>query len=308
MEFKDYYDVLGVKPDADAAAIKSAYRKLARKYHPDVSKEPGAEDKFKSVNEAYEVLKEKDKRRAYDEVRAGGYRGGDSFRPPPDWSQEFNFGDGQGRGAAQDDPAFSDFFESLFGARARAGAAGGQRAHARRRGRDVRARISIDLPTAYAGGRTRVSLHDRSRGERTLEVNIPAGIESGKTIRLAGQGEPGIGGAKAGDLLLEVDVQADKLYQLDGRTVRSTLALAPWEAALGAKVAVPTLGGAVQMNIPAGSQSGRTLRLKGRGLPGKPPGDQLVTLEIMLPMAGDDASKAAFTALHEAFPDFDPRA
>lgn len=307
MEFKDYYDILGVKADADAAAIKGAYRKLARKYHPDVSKEAGAEDKFKSVNEAYEVLKDTEKRRAYDEVRAGGYRGGDSFRPPPDWGQEFHFGDGQARGSAQDDAAFSDFFESLFGARAGT-AQRGQRAHARRRGRDVRARINIDLHLAYAGGRTRVSLHDASRGERTLEVSIPAGIESGKTIRLAGQGEPGIGGGAAGDLLLEVDVRAEKPFQLDGRTVRSTLALAPWEAALGTKVAVPTLGGDVQMNIPAGSQGGRTLRLKGRGLPGKPPGDQLVTLEIALPTADGDGGKAAFTALREAFPDFDPRA
>ncbi|HET6631225.1 MAG TPA: DnaJ C-terminal domain-containing protein [Rhodanobacteraceae bacterium] len=302
MEFKDYYDILGVKPEADAAAIKSAYRKLARKYHPDVSKEAGAEDKFKSVNEAYEVLKDTEKRRAYDQVRAGGYRGGDAFRPPPDWSQEFDFGSGRGQPA--DDAVFSDFFETLFGARA----AASRRGHAQRRGRDVHARIGISLATAYAGGRTRVALQDAVRGERTLDVSIPAGIESGKSIRLAGQGEAGIGGGPAGDLLLEVDVQAQPPFRLEGRDVHLVLPLAPWEAALGAKVAVPTLGGEVQMNIPASSQHGRTLRLKGRGLPGKPPGDQLVMLEVALPTATSDADKAAFEAFREAFPGFNARA
>jgi curved DNA-binding protein len=298
MEFKDYYDILGVKPDADEAAIKAAYRKLARKYHPDKNKDPGAEEKFKAANEAQEVLLDKEKRRAYDELRAGGYRGGDQFRPPPDWGREFHWSDDGGG-----DSGFSDFFESLF---SRAGASrGGGFRQPPRRGQDVRARIGIDLPLAYHGGATRVSLHDPQRGERTLEVKIPAGIESGKVIRLAGQGSPGAAGA--GDLLLEVEIRDSAEFRLDGRNVRSTLVVAPWEAALGAKLPVHTLGGTVTLNVPAGSQGGRTLRLKGRGLPGNAAGDQLVTLEIRLPTAVSAEDKAAYAALRDAFPGFDPR-
>ncbi|HET8900061.1 MAG TPA: DnaJ C-terminal domain-containing protein [Rhodanobacteraceae bacterium] len=302
MEFKDYYDILGVKPESSEAEIKAAYRKLARKYHPDRNKEAGAEDKFKAANEAQEVLLDKEKRRAYDQLRAGGYRAGDQFRPPPDWGQEFHWsGDGAGAGG---DAGFSDFFESLF-ARAGANRGGGAYRQPPRRGQDVRARIGIDLALAYSGGKTRVSLQDPMRGERTLEVTIPAGIESGKTIRLAGQGSHGPAGS--GDLLLEVEIRDSAGFHLDGRDVRNTLAVAPWEAALGAKVPVPTLGGAVTLNIPAGSQSGRTLRLKGRGLPGAVAGDQLVTLEIRLPTAASEADKAAYAALRDAFPGFDPR-
>lgn len=298
MEFKDYYDILGVKPEAEAGAIKSAYRKLARKYHPDVSKEAGAEDKFKAVNEAYEVLKDKEKRAAYDQVRSGGYRDGDRFRPPPDWGHEFGHGGGGG-GA---DPAFSDFFDSLFGQ-----AAGGRRQAPAQRGQNVRAGISIDLSLAYSGGSTRVALHDQHGAERVLEVKIPAGIESGKTIRLASQGHPGFGGAPSGDLLLEITVRDDPQFKLEGRNVRHILFLAPWEAALGTSVPVPTLGGTVDLNIPAGSQSGRVLRLKGRGLPGKPPGDQLVALEVRLPETTSDSDKAAYAAFKDAFSGFNPR-
>jgi curved DNA-binding protein len=306
MEFKDYYDVLGVKSDASEADIKSAYRKLARKYHPDKNKDAGAEDKFKSVKEAYEVLKDKQKRASYDELRAGGYRGGDSFRPPPGWGQaqgggaQFDFGGG---GAGGGD--FSDFFESLFG---RAAAGHGRARQARpMRGRDVNAKIEITLTMAYAGGSTRVGLHDGTGGERMLEVKIPAGIESGKVIRLAGQGQPGMAGGPAGDLMLEVDIRPDPRFELDGRNVSTMLPIAPWEAALGAKVSVPTLGGRVDLSVPPGSQSGRKLRLKGRGLPGKPAGDQLVTLQVHVPTPRSDADKAAYESLQQAFPDFDPR-
>lgn len=295
MEFKDYYDILGVKPDASEAEIKAAYRKLARQYHPDKNKEAGAEDKFKAVNEANEVLRDKEKRRAYDQVRAGGYRGGEQFRPPPGFGQGFDFGDAG-------DGDFSDFFESLFG---RGGHRGQPRA---RRGRDVQAQVQVDLQTAFDGGRTRVALHDGHGNERVLEVKIPAGIQPGQVIRLSGQGQAGAAGGPNGDLLLEVAIRDDNRFKLDGRNVLHVLPIAPWEAALGATVPVPTLGGTVDLRIPAGSQSGRKLRLKGRGMPGPQPGDQLVELSIRTPPADDDKQRKAYEALHKQFADYDPRA
>ena len=298
MEFKDYYEILGVKPEASEAEIKAAYRKLARKYHPDKNKDAGAEEKFKSINEANEVLKDAEKRRSYDQLRAGGYRQGEQFRPPPGWQ-----GQGQGFGDGGDGD-FSDFFESLFGR----GAAGGQRGQAHpRRGRDVQASVQIDLQTAFDGGRTRLAMHDPSGGERVLEVKIPAGIQPGQVIRLSGQGQSGMAGGPNGDLLLEVGVRDDARFRLDGRTVVHVLPIAPWEAALGATIPVPTLAGAVDLRIPAGSQSGRKLRLKGRGMPGVHPGDQLVELSIRAPVADNDDQRAAYEALREQFKDYDPR-
>lgn len=297
MEFKDYYDILGVKPDASEAEIKAAYRKLARQYHPDKNKEAGAEDKFKAINEANEVLRDKEKRRAYDQVRAGGYRGGEQFRPPPGFGQGFDFGDGAGEGD------FSDFFESLFGR-----GAGGHRGQPRaRRGRDVQAQVQIDLQTAFDGGRTRVALHDSHGNERVLEVKIPAGIQPGQVIRLSGQGHAGAAGGPSGDLLLEVAIRDDARFRLDGRNVLHVLPIAPWEAALGATVPVPTLAGTVDLRIPAGAQSGKKLRLKGRGMPGTPPGDQLVELSIRTPPADDDKQRKAYEALHKHFADYNPR-
>ena len=299
MEFKDYYDILGVKPDASEAEIKAAYRKLARQYHPDKNKEAGAEDKFKAVNEANEVLRDKEKRRAYDQVRAGGYRGGEQFRPPPGFGQGYDFGDG---GAGEGD--FSDFFESLFGR----GAGGGHRGQPRaRRGRDVQAQVQIDLQTAFDGGRTRVALHDSHGNERVLEVKIPAGIQPGQVIRLSGQGHAGAAGGPSGDLLLEVAIRDDARFKLDGRNVLHVLPITPWEAALGATVPVPTLAGTVDLRIPAGAQSGKKLRLKGRGMPGTSPGDQLVELSIRTPPAEDEKQRKAYDALHKHFADYNPR-
>lgn len=296
MEFKDYYKTLGVEPEASADEIRRAYRKLARQYHPDRNKEAGSEDRFKEIGEAYEALKDPEKRKHYDQVRAGGWRGGDNFEPPPGWTGGVRgggqAGDGQGFGGFGD---FSDFFESLFGG----GLGGGARRQVRAKGRDINASIEIDLDTAFNGGKRRLTL-DRGGQRQSLEVNIPAGVTPGRKIRLAGQGEPGIGGGPPGDLLMEVRIAPHPIFSLDGRNVLVDLPIAPWEAALGAKVRVPTLGGKVTMNVPAGSSSGSRMRLKGRGLPGKPAGDQIVNLKVVVPKPRSERERALYEELAEA--------
>ncbi|PPJ43951.1 MULTISPECIES: DnaJ C-terminal domain-containing protein [unclassified Pseudoxanthomonas] len=294
MQFKDYYAVLGVEPSAGDAEIKTAYRRLARKYHPDVSKEAGAEDQFKAVNEAYEALRDPQKRAAYDQLRARGYRPGEEFRPPPDFgrggpgSQDFDFeeifgGAGGGGGGA----GFSDFFEGLFGRRGRAEQAtprGPQGA------RDSRAKLAVPLQAVHDGGSVRVNVNGRQ-----LDVRVPTGVKPGQVIRLAGQGSQG------GNLLLEVEYAPHPQFEVDGRNIIHVLSLTPWQAALGASVSVPTLGGAVELKIPPDSDSGRKLRLRGRGLPGTPPGDQIVELEITAPRAETDEQRKAYAALAGAF-------
>ena len=296
MEFKEYYGVLGVEPSAGDAEIKTAYRRLARKYHPDVSKEAGAEDKFKAVNEAYEALRDPEKRKAYDQLRAGGYRPGDQVRPPPggfrggpgghpDFDEIFA-GGGAGGG-------FSDFFESMFG-RGRTGPRGPQAGGQPRDG-TTRAKLAVPLESVYAGGSVRIGVNGR-----TLEVRVPKGIKPGQSIRLARQGNSG------GDLLLEIEYAAHPQFEVDGRNVIHVLPVAPWEAALGATLSVPTLGGSVELKIPADSEAGRKLRLRGRGLPGGAQGtdgDQIVELEILAPRAHDDAQRAAYATMRDAFGD-----
>ena len=308
MEFKDYYKVLEVARDASADDIKKSYRKLARKFHPDVSKEPQAEEHFKQVQEAYEVLKDPEKRAAYDELGAN-YGAGQQFRPPPDWGSRFEF-----RGEPGGDAGFSDFFSSLFGDRSPFGGSG-RSSGFRGRGEDSHAQLDVTLEEAYAGAQKTIEL---SRPEvvggrvqtraRTLRVSIPAGVAEGQMIRLAGQGSAGMGSeSPSGDLYLKVHVLPHELYELEGRDVTITVPIAPWEAALGQSVSVPTLGGPVDMKIPAAARAGSRLRLRGRGLPGDPPGDQYVVLKIVVPPVTSARAKELYEQL-KAESAFDPRA
>jgi curved DNA-binding protein len=315
MEFKDYYEIMGVKRDASQDEIKRAYRKLARKYHPDVSKEPDAEARFKEVGEAYEVLKDPEKRAAYDQLGAN-WKAGQEFRPPPGWDQGFEFHGGGYTGG--DAASFSDFFEELFG---RAGYSqagsrpGGTYQEYSARGEDAHARVLIDLEDAYHGAQRTITLKHTELGpdgrpqikERTLNVKIPKGVKEGQHLRLAGQGSPGLGKGKAGDLYLEIAFKPHPLYRVEGKDVYLDLPVAPWEAALGAKVKVPTPTGVVDLSIPAQSKGGQKLRLKGKGIPGKPAGDFYVVLQIALPPADTEQAKAAYKAFAEAVP-YNPRA
>jgi curved DNA-binding protein len=310
VEFKDYYKVMGVARDATEAQIKQAYRRLARKYHPDVSKEPDAEARFKEVGEAYEVLRSAEKRAAYDRLGSGP-RPGEDFRPPPDWGSGFEFS-GAGPGAGETSADYSEFFETLFG---RGGPARGRRGFDGGHGEDHHARVLLDLEATLTGGARTLTLrvpeidaegHIVVR-DRVLNVQVPKGILPGQTIRLAGQGAPPHGEGKAGDLYIEIEFQPHPLYRIEGRDLYLELPVAPWEAALGATVKTPTPGGVVELKIPAGSHAGSKLRLKGRGIPSSPSGDLYVALQIALPAAVDDKAKSAYRALADAAP-FNPRA
>jgi curved DNA-binding protein len=304
MEFRDYYQVMDLPRDASADDIKRAYRRLARKYHPDVSKEADAEDRFKELGEAYEVLRDAEKRAAYDAL-GKNWKDGQEFRPPPDWQQSFHMGEESFGGGA----GFSDFFESLFGGGGRAGA----QFHAR--GQDLRVRIPLTLDEAYEGTTRTLNLAvpevDASgrvtRRERTLSVKIPAGVAEGQRIRLPAQGGQGVGRGPAGDLYATIELLPHRYFRAVDRDIHLDLSVAPWEAALGATVQVPTLGGRVDLKIPKNAQGDQKLRLKGRGLPGKPPGDQLVTLKIVLPPATTPEGTALYEKMAQTMP-FNPRA
>ncbi len=310
MEFKDYYGVLGVAPGATQDEIRKAFRRLARKYHPDVSKEPDAEARMKEINEANAVLSDPEKRAAYDRLRQG-YRAGQEFRPPPDWDAGFEF---SGRGFSADEAAdFSDFFAELFG-----GFGGGHgfrdHARARARGEDHHAKVILDIADSFTGATRQITLRvprldERGRltlDERTLNVKIPRGVRAGQIIRLAGQGSPGFAGGPPGDLLLEVHFRADPRLRAEGRDVVMALPLAPWEAALGAIVPVDTPAGPLKVRIPPGARGGQQLRVRGKGLPSEPPGDLLLDLVIVVPPADTPRARELYETMAREFA-FDPR-
>ncbi|SOE87670.1 curved DNA-binding protein [Burkholderia sp. YR290] len=309
MKYKDYYAILGVERTVTQEDIKRAYRKLARKYHPDVSMHSDAEERFKELGEAYEVLKDPEKRAAYDRLGTQ-WRSGEDFQPPPNWDEGFEFsGTGDEAGAHAD---LKDFFEAMFGsaraAQPRQGPSGAM-------GQDHHAKVFIDIEDAYRGAQRAISLQlpvidDQghvSLQSRTLNVSIPKGMRAGQHLRLAGQGGAGVGAGPAGDLYLEIAFRAHPRFRVDGGDVLLDLPVAPWEAALGAHVTVPTPDGLVEMTVPMGSAGGRRLRLKGKGIPGNPPGDLYVILNIVLPPADSEPAKAAYNAMRQAF-NFDPRA
>src|SRR5277367_5518061 len=300
---------MGVSRDATETQIKQAYRKLARKYHPDVSKEKDAEARFKELGEAYEVLKSAEKRAAYDQL-GQGHSTGEDFRPPPDWGTGFEF---SGAGGRESD--YSDFFESLFGGQGRPGSGRSRGAFHPGRGEDHHAKVLLDLDATLRGGARQLTLRVPEidaegrlmSKDRVLNVQVPKGILAGQHIRLAGQGARPQGEGTSGDLFIEVEFQPHPLYRVDGRDLYLDLPVAPWEAALGATVKTPTPTGTVDLKIPPGSHAGSKLRLKGRGIPATPPGDFYVVLQIALPPGNDDKAKAAYAAMAAALP-FNPRA
>jgi curved DNA-binding protein len=291
MQYRDYYAVLGLQRGALGDDVKRAYRKLAHKYHPDVSKERNAEAKFKELQEAYEVLRDPEKRAAYDQL-GPGYRSGQQFRPPPDWEQRFH---ARG-GSFSEGTGFSDFFSTLFGGSA-AGAGAGAGAPSRPEA-DASV-LEVSLEEAYAGTKRRVNVNDNGRA-RPLDVQIPPGVSDGQTLRVSG-----VGTRPA--MLFRVRLRPHSIFSTQARDVLLELPVAPWEVGLGTKIAVPTLGGTVELTIPPGAQSGQKLRLRGRGLPGNPTGDQIVTIKLVTPAAESPKAREIYERMKREL-QFDPRA
>ncbi len=313
VQYKDYYEILGVPRNATQEEIQRAYRKLARKYHPDVNKEPGAEEKFKEINEAYEVLKDPEKRKRYDQLGAH-WKAGQEFTPPPGWDIHFDFGSGGGVediffGGFGGESGFSDFFEMLFG--------GARRKHRARQnystggftwvrdGSDQEATIRISLEDAYRGTTKTITL---PHNNKTYEVKIPRGILPGQKIRLAGQGSPGMGGGRSGDLYLRVEIEPHPVFRLEGRDLYMDLPVTPWEAALGGDISVNTLDGSVTVKIPPGTQSGQKLRLRGKGMPNPKgvPGDLYAVIQIKVPKHLTSEERRLFEELKRVS-QFNPR-
>ena len=314
MEFVDYYKVMGLEEDASAEDIKRTYRKLARKYHPDVSKEADSEARFKELGEAYKVLKDPERRREYDELKNYQGSGNAGFQPPPGWQsrESINPEDFSGPGGAD----YSDFFEQIFGSRFRQQGGGPHtEQHFDARGQDIHSSLPVSIQDAFNGSTVELALNtpvvhaDGSirTEQKKLKVKVPAGVTHGQKIRLRGQGGPGVGQGAAGDLYIEIQIAADEQFHLDGKDVSVSVPVTPWEAALGASIEVPTLNGAVKMTVPPNASQGQRLRLKGRGLPGKVPGDQYVILSVIVPKAVTDEQKQAYRAMSELWFD-DPRA
>lgn len=304
MEFKDYYGILGIARSASVDEVKKAFRKAARKYHPDINTEAGAEAKFKDVNEAYEVLKDPERRMAYDQLGQEPPPQHGRYQPPPDWDSGFSFSEG----APHDEEAFSDFFETLF--RGRTGPTGDTRAQ---QGADSHGRIEISIEDSYRGAERSLSMRTPVVGpngavtlqDRNIAVRIPKGITQGQHIRLAGQGAPGLG--RAGDLFLEVTFVAHPVYRAEGKDLYLDLPITPWEAALGGQVVMPTPGGKVDLSIPRNARTGQKLRLKGKGLPGAPEGNIYATLKIVNPKIETENQRKFFEQMAKDMP-FDPRA
>jgi curved DNA-binding protein len=317
VEYKDYYAILGVPKAASSDEIKHAYRRLARKYHPDVSKEKNAEEQFKNLQEAYEVLKDPKKREAYDQL-GSNWQAGQEFRPPPGWQgrTQFYTGGDEQEFAEGEFGDFSDFFTNLFGGGG-AGAFRGRRAHAfKQRGPDERAIIQITLSEAFHGTTKTFQLQRESMSAsgqpeiktHTVKVTIPSGITQDQSLRLAQQGGSGLGGGPAGDLYLTVHIEPHPIFSLQGKDIYLTLPITPWESALGATIQVPTLDGKIALKLAKGAQGGQKLRLKGKGMPDRAhPGDQYVILQIQTPPAETETTKALYEKMaHEM--KFNPRA
>lgn len=328
----DYYQTLGVARTASPDEIKSAYRKMARKYHPDVNKEPDAEAKFKEVGEAYDVLGNNEKRAAYDHLGPDWKAAMEGRRAPgadpraDATADGFAYSEAARGGSAHD---ASDFYEDLFtqmgrGRARQGGQSGGQSGGTRKtrrtefnmRGEDRHVRIAVDLRDTFEGAKRELQLRmpefdadgNVAVRDRTLSVQIPKGVLAGQHIRLKGQGDPGIGKGEPGDLYLEVEFKPDPLYRVHERDLFVDLPVAPWELALGASVRMPTPAGAIMLKVPPGSAPGRELRIKGRGIPAKDPGDLYAVLKVVLPPADSAEAKAAYEALAKASGSFDPRA
>ncbi len=306
MQFKDYYKILGVERSASKEEIKKVYRKLARKYHPDVSKEKNAEDRFKEIGEAYEVLRDSDKRASYDQLGTN-WKQGQDFTPPPGFSGGFS---SSGMGGA----SFSDFFESMFGG-ATGGAGHGFDSRSRTvKGEDQETSIAIDIEDSYSGANKNVTLtmpqksHDQTiMAERKLKVRIPKGIKAGQKIRLAGQGSPGKGGGPAGDLHLVIKFRNHTYYRVEEKDVYLDLPVTPWEASLGSIIEIPTPGGTrISIKIPENSEQGKKLRMKGRGLPGQAPGDLYIVVKLTLPKADTLKSRELYEHMKTNF-SYNPR-
>jgi curved DNA-binding protein len=309
MKYRDYYKILDVPRDTSADNIKKAYRRLARKYHPDVSKELGAEESFKAINEAYEVLRDPQKRDTYDQL-GNTWRAGQDFRPPPSY-QTVQDGSAQFEDCQATD--VSDFFESLFGSVVGISSFTTNRRKYQFSSNNQAIPIEISLEEAYYGGVCNLKVQVQeldTNGEsvmrpRNLNVKVPAGVTTGKKIRLSSSRSIS-NHRNDSDLLLEIVIKPHELYRIEGRDISLALPLAPWEAALGCKIEIPTLGGMVTINVPSNASHGQKLRLRGRGLPGQPPGDQIAVLYIVNPPADSESVREIFRCMELKLP-FDPR-